>query len=556
MRAFSTRRRSEDVVVPNVAREELEERSRSLRTALEIGGPHFPETERAAAEQVQRKVAERTSITGSRTVAALAGATGSGKSSLFNFMVGEPVSRIGARRPTTSKATAAVWGDEPSAALLSWMHVDRRHQVPTGLPGGEELDGLVLLDLPDFDSRVVAHRDEADRVLQLVDVFVWVTDPQKYADAVLHDDYVRRLAAHSAVTIVVLNQADRLAEEEVRACVEDLQRLTARDGLDQTQVIATSAVTSAGLDDLHDALARVVQTHNASEQRLLGDLHDQARRLRACVGEAEAELPERAAPDLVDALAKAAGVPVVVEAVERDYKQHAIQETGWPFTRWMTRLRAAPLRRLGLERIGADAVTGISRSDARVLTGRSSLPPPTPAARAAVEVTTRRIGARAASGLPPSWADAAQAAATPDDRSMVDALDRAVTSTPLHSRKPFWWGLGNVLQWLLAVVAVLGLAWLLLLMVLGWAQLHVDAPTIGWLPVPLLMLVGALLVGLLLAAIARWLAARAARRRAAVVARQLNRAVAEVADQHIMAPVRAVLAEHRQTREALGAAAV
>ena len=27
-------------------------------------------------------------------------------------------------------------------------------------------------------------------MLELVDLFVWVTDPQKYADARLHDDYV------------------------------------------------------------------------------------------------------------------------------------------------------------------------------------------------------------------------------------------------------------------------------------------------------------------------------------------------------------------------------
>ena len=63
---------------------------------------------------------------------------------------------------------------------------------PTDEPAGS-LDGLVLLDLPDFDSREMSHRSEAERVLELVDVFVWVTDPQKYADALLHDEYVRQL---------------------------------------------------------------------------------------------------------------------------------------------------------------------------------------------------------------------------------------------------------------------------------------------------------------------------------------------------------------------------
>ena len=32
------------------------------------------------------------------------------------------------------------------------------------------------------------NRAEAERGLALVDLCVWVTDPQKYADARLHDD--------------------------------------------------------------------------------------------------------------------------------------------------------------------------------------------------------------------------------------------------------------------------------------------------------------------------------------------------------------------------------
>ena len=124
---------------------------------------------------------------------ALAGATGSGKSSLFNAIVGEQVARIGARRPTTSVPSAAVWGTTSATELLDWLSVSSRHQVDgakrmddadaagsdgvgsdglavTG-PAGS-LDGLVLLDLPDFDSRVDAHRIEAQRVLELVDIFV------------------------------------------------------------------------------------------------------------------------------------------------------------------------------------------------------------------------------------------------------------------------------------------------------------------------------------------------------------------------------------------------
>ena len=99
-----------------------------------------------------------------------------------------------------------MWGAEPASELLDWLA--RGGAAPGRTrrtePEGLSLDGLVLLDLPDFDSRQVEHRVEADRVLALVDVFVWVTDPQKYADARLHHDYLAALTGHDAVTVVVL----------------------------------------------------------------------------------------------------------------------------------------------------------------------------------------------------------------------------------------------------------------------------------------------------------------------------------------------------------------
>ena len=52
----------------------------------------------------------------------------------------------------------------------------------------------MLLDLPDHDSTVAAHRLEVDRLVALVDVLVWVLDPQKYADAAIHERYLRPLA--------------------------------------------------------------------------------------------------------------------------------------------------------------------------------------------------------------------------------------------------------------------------------------------------------------------------------------------------------------------------
>ena len=52
------------------------------------------------------------------------------------------------------------------------------------------LQGVVLLDLPDHDSTEVSHHLEVDRLIELADLMVWVLDPQKYADAAIHDRYL------------------------------------------------------------------------------------------------------------------------------------------------------------------------------------------------------------------------------------------------------------------------------------------------------------------------------------------------------------------------------
>ncbi|EWT06458.1 ABC transporter, partial [Intrasporangium chromatireducens Q5-1] len=255
--------------VTAISTDELLSRTTALGLGLVSGGDELDRDAVEAARRVIDKVEERTTIAGDHTVVALAGATGSGKSSLFNAIVGADVARIGARRPTTSRPTAAVFGTSDAGPLLDWLKVDARHVVtdggrpPRNKGVAGSLDGLVLLDLPDFDSRELAHRNEAERILELVDVFVWVTDPQKYADARLHDDFVRLQADHEAVTLVVLNQTDRLEREDVSACVIDLKRLLSADGVPGAGVVTTSARTGAGVDLLRQRLANAVAGHAA-----------------------------------------------------------------------------------------------------------------------------------------------------------------------------------------------------------------------------------------------------------------------------------------------------
>jgi len=91
--------------------ESVRARADALTSALASGVGCLPARGVHRAEVALIKAAQRTSIGGGFTVVALAGATGSGKSSLFNQLIGTEVARIGARRPTTATPTAAVWGE-------------------------------------------------------------------------------------------------------------------------------------------------------------------------------------------------------------------------------------------------------------------------------------------------------------------------------------------------------------------------------------------------------------------------------------------------------------
>lgn len=538
-------------------------RADALEQALEAGQGRWGQAPVQAAEAVVAKVRQRAAFGDGRVVVALAGSTGSGKSTLFNAIVGEEIATVGVRRPTTDTPTAAIWGQDDAGALLDWMKVGRRHRV-VGASGDtgtlrEDLDGLVLIDLPDVDSWHGDNRAEADRVLERADVFVWVTDPQKYADARLHEEYLAPLAHHAPVMRVVLNQVDRLPPEQTEQVVADLRRLIEQDlsqgGRDfpTPALLTTSARRGDGVDALVDSLASVVSAHQAGHQRLQADLDDVVERLRPALGKTPGALPEQD-DALIDALEQAAAVPIIVDAVGRDHHRQSVRRTGWPVTRWLGRFRPDPLRRfrLGDDRAG---VAGIRPSDVRTALGRSSLPKATPAARAAVELATRRLGDRVTPGLPAPWAEAVTNAADPSTHDLTDALDQAVLATPLRTRPPLWWPVFAALQVLLLLAAVTGAVWLTVLAVLGWLQIDAEAPSWLGLPVPAALLIGGAVAGFLLGLLGRILGRAGARRRRAIVRTRLRAAVSRVARERVQAPIGEVLTQHTRARTLLERAA-
>ena len=519
----------------------LTDRLAALSSVATLGAGRLPEEVLSDLRGLDQRAGTRLRLSGEYTVVALAGATGSGKSSLFNAIAGESLATVGVRRPTTSATQAVVFGPDSAKELLDWLEIGNRQYGDAS--SAPELSGLVLLDLPDHDSVELSHRAEVDRLVRLVDAFVWVLDPQKYADALLHDTYLRPLAAHRDVMVVVLNQSDRLADDDLAACMRDLDHLLADDGLAGVPALSTSAVTPDGAAPLREFLVSTVAAHRARTARVSADLDSMAARLAPLVPQRRSEPALRDGErQMRTALATAAGVPAVVDAVGRAYERRALAAVGWPLLSWIGKLRRDPLRRLGL---------GRPVEQLEVLR-RTSMPSGSAASRAAADSAVRALAGTASAGLPAPWPRMLLEAAKSRAADVPDALDRAVGGADLGmARPPRWWSFVAAIQWGLLGAAVVGGAWLGLLALLAYLQIDLDAPLLGPFAWPTVLLVGGLVLGLLLRVVIRPFVAVGAVRRRRRAASELLRRVDAVGEDFVLEPLRAELSVYGQLSDAV-----
>ena len=498
-----------------------------------------------AATVVERGTS-RLRLSAHHTVVGIAGATGSGKSSTFNALTGLELSAVGVRRPTTSWATACVWGTEGAGELLEWLGIPPRHQTTRDsmLDTRREsnaLEGVVLLDLPDHDSTEVAHHLEVDRLVALADMFVWVLDPQKYADAAIHDRYLAPLRTHADVMVVVLNHIDTVPEDRRDAMVDDVRRLLAADGIPDVPVIAISARHGIGIDQLKGEIEKRVADKRMTVGRIEADVRAAAGELRAAAGDAPTRtLSDERVEALESALAEGAGVPAIVEAVERSTRWRAGRATGWPLVSWVGRLRPDPLKKLEID-LGADS---------KALRGQGvSVPQATAVQRAKIDAEVRSLADDVSTGLGAPFADSVRRASTARLSEVGDRLDDALRTVDLDAeRLPVWAGAVRVLQWLLVLAALVGGAWSVAVMLSGGLG---DLPRVGGVALPLVLLGGGVLLGVFLALVCRGLVAATARSRAAAADRRLREAVSEVASELVVAPVQAELTAYTSLRTGL-----
>ncbi|WP_399047585.1 GTPase [Streptomyces evansiae] len=511
----------------------LRERLDALRELVGLSRARLDEDTLAEAGRVLDEAAARGRLSGRHTVVALAGATGSGKSTLFNTLAGANISDTGVRRPTTSAPLACSWTDG-AAGLLDRIGVPGRLRRRPVLPpeGDGELSGLVLVDLPDHDSAAAEHRAQVDRVLGLVDAVIWVVDPEKYADAVLHERYLRPLAGHAEVTFVVLNQVDRLPAEAADLVLDDLRRLLDEDGMPLGEhgepgatVLALSALSGEGVGELREMLGEFVGERRAAARRLAADIDLVAERLRPLYAAGRTPgLSEDARVAFADRLAEAVGATAAGEAAERAWRRNANRACGTPWLRLWHRYeerRAAEQPRPAPE------------------------PPrePEPVARQRVEQAVRTVGEEAARGLPEPWGVAVRETAVRGTKGLPRALDtlaERATRPAARPPRPGWWPVAVATQVLMTALQVIGALWL-------FAQVTgVLAPEVTIAA----LLLGTGVVG---GPAVEWscrIAARGpARRYGAEAERTLREAAAGCGRARVLDPVAAELLRYEEVRE-------
>ncbi len=515
---------------------DLPGRLQHLERAIELSDGRLDGEVVDYAKHVLTKASDRLRFGTHHSVVAMLGATGSGKSSMTNAIVGSDVATTGVRRPTTSSTLACTWGTMDSSRLLDWLEIKNRHQVSDP---SADLDGLVLLDVPDHDSVRVEHRLEMERIAEHADLLMFVTDPEKYADAALHH-YLALLTRHGAVTAVVLNKVDTLTNEQLQACRTDLARLLLADGVGNATILTASATTGLGIAELKSVLVDLVKEHELALARLDADATVAASDLAAEAGPpVKTSIDKHIAQDLADELVDASSLETITEAVAKGYRRDAAQSTGWPLTKWARKLRPHPLRRLHL---GSGS------------TGPTSMPAPSPASSARVSAAVRTAADAATEDLPEPWPTLVRNAAIPNTAALHDAIDGSIARSVRERAKnsPRWWSGIRAVQGFVFVAMLVGIAWLVALAAAGFFALgDIPTPEIGPVPVPTALALGGALLGWLIAVIAGRFANVGASRRARQVRKDASDAMVSVARTHVLDPIEEELVNRRQLTDAL-----
>jgi hypothetical protein len=176
--------------------------------------------------QIDDYLLPRLRESGAPILVALVGSTGAGKSTLVNSIVGSHVSMTGIRRPTTNSPVLACHPDDVGwfAENVFLPTVPRVRQEGLARSGKDGLlvlaanegmpKGVALLDTPDIDSVVQAHREFAHQFLDASDLWLFMTTASRYADATVWE-LLQHARDRGAALAIVLSRVLPAVGEEV-----------------------------------------------------------------------------------------------------------------------------------------------------------------------------------------------------------------------------------------------------------------------------------------------------------------------------------------------------
>lgn len=508
----------------------------ALEAAVRLAPGRCGEDDLARLLAVRAHVEERLAFGDGLTVAALAGGTGVGKSALANRLVGTEVVVEGVRRPTTGAPVAVLAQlDVASRRLLDWLAIDDRRQVPGSLP-----EGLVLVDLPDHDSVVRSHRRTSERLAARVDVLVVVVDAIKYARADLHEGALAALGAHAEVLLVVLNRCDELSAAALDQVQRDLARRLDEDGLGQATLLAASAATGVGVDELRTQLAERAAARTAAVRRLTADVAVVARDVLPRVP-ALPSLDLEVAP-LVEVALDASDAHRALGLALLEQHRQARTAVRSPLAR-AVRMPAGAARRVG-RGLGFGGSTSTPRPDRASERSEARL----------VERLGGSLGLAAAVGPAHTTLEDAIARAAAVAAPAVTGTVRRCADEVAGVRRG-WWRVAAGLRGLAEATALAGAIWQLLLGAVVWLGLPalprpMLTEELSW---PAALLVGGLLVRVLLGWLTRLALATSSRRLRTRARRQLRARLDEVVARELLDPYAAEVDAVGELRAALTA---
>jgi hypothetical protein len=392
---------------------------------------------------------------------------------------------------------------------------------------------------------------------------------------------------------VVLNQVDLLTPEQAADCENDLRRLLDAEGLADTPLLAVSAHTGTGLNELRELLAGAVSANQAVGERISADIdsviggftahvagpvapdrvlpapaavqEDQERARPPArppweVDDGEHEkmrskppwedatldgvqgeridpvlfIPDAPAGELSGAFARAAGLSAVAEARAGAREAQAARFVRWPLGA-LIRRRRDPVHTL----------RGALASPAEAGAGQAQQSEVDNAITAFVDAVTGQ--------LPGSWLasvrDAARSNATAVPAALAGAVRRAV---PERLRVPVWWRLITAWQWLLTVLAAVGVVWSVVIAVAhGERQQSTLLGDVSLIPWLIVMVVALLVLGALTTSGCQNLVLLAAEREREHAERAMREQIAAVAAELVLAPAGSEIAEYERFRREL-----